>query len=44
MVDEANIETHGFVENGAISLLACDQAVPVSGNSETCSRSRDLFE
>eukprot|EP00439_Symbiodinium_sp_Y106_P078352 s153_g17.t1 len=26
MVDEANIETHGFVENLAISLLACDQA------------------
>ncbi|CAE7661765.1 lacZ [Symbiodinium sp. CCMP2592] len=26
VVDEANIETHGFVENLAISLLACDQA------------------
>lgn len=26
MVDEANIETHGFVENLAISLLACDWA------------------
>eukprot|EP00913_Durusdinium_trenchii_P000858 g799.t1 len=26
VVDEANIETHGFVENLAISLLACDWA------------------
>ena len=31
MVDEANIETHGFVENVAISLPACDQASQVSG-------------
>ena len=26
VVDEANLETHGFVENLAISLLACDWA------------------
>ena len=30
VVDEANIETHGFVENLAISLLACDQAAHMS--------------
>lgn len=40
VVDEANIETHGFVENLAISLLACDWA----WRDQFLHRARNLFQ
>ncbi|CAJ1429509.1 unnamed protein product [Effrenium voratum] len=40
VVDEANIETHGFVENLAISLLACDWA----WRAQFLHRTRNMFQ